>query len=263
MNFPLHPGKHALPAATDPGEHADYVRTWQPAATLAGLDGVVLTYQRRVLDQAGTAHRSSRLNWVRGDLLVLERRGRWLAVCGGFGLGAPAAALVLEQLIALGVRRVITVGTAASLRTELQAGELVVCDNALRDEGVSHHYLPPGSRVRPSKGLSERLAEALRGRGVTVRRGSGWTTDAPYRETAAEVTRYGRLGVLTADMEAAGVFAVAERRGVDAAAVFAVADSLAERRPRQDRAETHTALSTALEAALSALSAAAQTRPSG
>lgn len=142
----------------------------------------------------------------------------------------------------------------------MHAGELVVCDRALRDEGVSHHYLAPGSHVRPSRSLTERLVETLYARDVAVRRGAGWTTDAPYRETAAEVARYGSDGTLTADMEAAGVFAVAEHRNVDAAAVFAVADSLVDRRPREDRPNTNTntdtALHTALEAALSALSAA-------
>jgi uridine phosphorylase len=256
--FPLHPGKHALPAVTDPGEHVGWVRSRHPAATLAGFDGAVLVHQRRLLDQATAGRGVHRPEWVRGDLFVLERRDRRIAVCGGFGPGAPAAALVLEQLVALGVRRVITVGTAASLRADLPAGEIVVCDNALRDEGLSYHYLAPGPEIRPSKVLSERLVEALRGAGVTVRRGTGWTADAPYRETAAEVARYGEAGVLTADMEAAGLFAVAEHRGIDAAAVFAVADSLADRRPRPpDRPETHRALQWALEGAMIALTAAA------
>ncbi|MFF9076573.1 nucleoside phosphorylase [Streptomyces sp. NPDC014646] len=251
--FPLHPGKHALPAVPDPAEHTAYVKARQPTATLAGLGGAVLVYQRRVLERAASSHRCRRLDWVRGDLYVLKHRGRWLAVCGGFGLGAPAAALVVEQLVALGIRRVITVGTAASLRADLRAGELVVCDRALRDEGVSHHYLAPGSHVRPSRSLTECLVGALRARDVAVRRGTGWTTDAPYRETAAEVARYGSDGTLTADMEAAGVFAVAKHRRVAAAAAFVVTDSLVDRRPREDRPNTLTVLHTAVEAALSAL----------
>jgi uridine phosphorylase len=259
--FPLHPGKHALPAVPDPGEHARWLRSRHPAATLADVAGAVLVHQRRLLDQATVGRGVHHPDWVRGDLYLLERRDRRIAVCGGFGPGAPAAALVLEQLVALGVRRVITVGTAASLRAEPAAGEIVVCDNALRDEGLSYHYLAPGPEVRPSEELSERLAEALRGLGVTVRRGTGWTTDAPYRETAAEVTRYGEAGVLTADMEAAGLFAVAEYRGIDAAAVFAVADSLVDRRPRPpERPETHRALQRALEGAMTALTAAAAGR---
>jgi uridine phosphorylase len=256
--FPLHPGKHALPAVTDPGEHAAYVRTREPAAALAEVDGVVLVYQRHMMELVSSRYRARQVGWVRGDLLLLEHQGRRLGVCGGFGLGAPASALVLEQLVALGTSRVITVGTAASLRAELHAGELVVCDSALRDEGVSHHYLAPGSYVRPSRGLTEHLVQSLHAQDIAVRRGAGWTTDAPYRETAAEVAHYGHVGVLTADMEAAAVYAVAEHRRIDATAVFAVADSLVDRRPCQDSPETRSALHTALESALTALSTAAR-----
>ncbi|GLF97372.1 nucleoside phosphorylase [Streptomyces yaizuensis] len=236
----------------DPAEHAAYIREREPAATLEDLDGVIMVYQRHMVEHAVSHQVARRLDWVRADLHVLEHQGSKVGICGGFGPGAPAAALVLEQLIALGTRRVITVGTAASLRTDLYPGDLVVCDSALRDEGVSHHYLPPQARIRPSPDLTDRLVESLRALDVPVRRGPGWTTDAPYRETAAEIAGYGSLGVLTADMEAAGVFAVAEYRGIEAAAVFAVADALIGRRPRLDHPGTRNALHTALEAALGA-----------
>ncbi|MQS37543.1 phosphorylase [Streptomyces katsurahamanus] len=251
--MPLHPGKHILPAVPDPAEHAAYIREREPAATLADLGGVILVYQRHMVEHAASRHAARRLDWVRADLCVLEHQGGKVGICGGFGPGAPAAALVLEQLIALGTRRVITVGTAASLRTDLHSGDLVVCDSALRDEGVSHHYLPPQAHITPSPDLTDRLVGSLRTLDAPVRRGPTWTTDAPYRETAAEIAGYGSLGVLTADMEAAGVFAVAEHRGIEAAAVFAVADALIGRRPRQDHPGTRNALRTAVEAALSTL----------
>ncbi|MFB7362320.1 nucleoside phosphorylase [Streptomyces hydrogenans] len=262
--LPHHPGKHALPALGDPADHARHVRTRHPDATLAGHDGAVLVYQDRALAHAVAAYGGHRrIGWVRGNLRLIERSGRRLAVCGGFGPGAPAAALILEQLVALGIRRVVTVGTAASLHTSLAPGSVVVCTRALRDDGLSQHYLPPGPYADPSPGLTRHLTGALHARDAAPRRGAGWTTSAVYRETAAEVARYGALGILTADMEAAGVFAVAEHRGIDAAAVFAVADCLAERRPRRDHPRTEAALHTAVEAALAALSAAARERPHG
>ncbi|MFF8991161.1 nucleoside phosphorylase [Streptomyces sp. NPDC014983] len=261
--FPLHPGKYALRAVTDPTEHAQHVRGQYPKATLADVDGVVLLHQQDVLKQAVTRYPSRRVHWVRGELFILKRRDRQVAVCGGFGLGAPAATLVLEQLIALGARRVITVGTAATLRSDLSPGQLVICDNALRDEGVSHHYLPPGSHIKASQQLTRDLAGSLRARGVDARRGPSWTTDALYRETSAEVSRYGGHGVLTADMEAAAVFAVAKYRRIDAAAVFAVADSLVERQTRHGQSQVGVALHTAVEAALSAVGPAKVRRPQG
>ncbi|WP_446040138.1 nucleoside phosphorylase [Streptomyces sp. SID1121] len=238
--FPLHPGKHHLPAVTDPGEHAAYVRTRTLGATLAGLDAVVLIYQRTLLTHITTHYATRPLEgWVRGDLHVLDNgSGRRIGACGGFGPGAPAAALIVEQLIALGTRRIITLGTAAALHPDLGPGDAVLGDSALRDEGLSHHYLPPGRTARPSAGLTGHLARTLRARGIAVRRGPVWSTDAPYRETAAEVARYAAEGILLADMEAAAVFAVAEHRNVQAAALFTVADSLVDRRPRTDSPAT-------------------------
>ncbi|MFJ2223680.1 nucleoside phosphorylase [Streptomyces anulatus] len=252
--FPLHPGKHALPAVPDPAEHAAYVRTTDPEADLAPFDGVVLLYQGRILEHALRTYRTHpRPGWVRGGLHLVEDQGRGFALCGGFGLGAPAAALVVEQLVALGTQRIITVGTAASLQHDLRPGALVVCTSALRDEGLSHHYLPPGRTASPSPALTRHLTEALAPYDAPVTCGSIWTTDAPYRETTAEVTRYGAEGILAADMEAAAVFAVGHCRTVAVATVLAIADSLVDRRPRQHSPDTEHALHTALAAAAQAL----------
>jgi purine-nucleoside phosphorylase len=58
--------------------------------------------------------------------------------------------------------------------------------------------------------------------------GPTWTIDTPYRETVAEARHYQQAGVMTVEMEAAAVFAVAAYRGVAAAAAFAISDSLAD-----------------------------------
>ncbi|QWQ45155.1 nucleoside phosphorylase [Streptomyces sp. YPW6] len=252
--FPLHPGKHALPAVPDPAEHAAYVRTTDSDADLSTFDGVVLLYQGRLLEHALRTYRTSpRPGWVRGGLHLVEAQGRGFALCGGFGLGAPAAALVVEQLAALGTQRIITVGTAASLQRDLRPGSLVVARSALRDEGLSHHYLAPGRTASPSPALTQHLTEALASYDPPVTRGPIWTTDAPYRETTAEVTRYEAEGILAADMEAAAVFAVGHCRTVAVATVLAIADSLLDRRPRQHSPDTEHALHTALAAAAQAL----------
>ncbi|MFC5720857.1 nucleoside phosphorylase [Streptomyces gamaensis] len=261
-SFPLFGGKHALPAATDPGEHAAYLRTREPDASLDHLGGVVLVYQRSLLRDVLAAEKASLLDgWVRGDLWLVQHDGRWVGVCGGFGPGAPAAALVLEQLVSLGVAHVITVGTAGALQPDLHAGDLVVCTRALRDEGLSRHYLAPARYARPSTALTDHLVRTLQTTGLAVRQGPGWSTDAPYRETHGEVLLYSSDGILTADMEAAGVFAVAEHRGVNAAALFVVADSLLDRRPRQDSPDTRTSLLTAARASLTALAADPRSPP--
>ncbi|WP_053675784.1 nucleoside phosphorylase [Streptomyces sp. WM4235] len=259
-SFPLHPGKYALQAIPDPAEHAAHVRAGHPTANLAGVNGVVLLYQTQLLEYARSRYDTRPCpGWVRGHLDLAEDDGGTFALCGGFGLGAPAAALIVEQLAALGARRIITAGTAATLQPHLLPGALVVCNHALRDEGLSHHYLPPARSVAPSPALTKRLTDALTRAGAPSSLGPTWTIDAPYRETATEVAGYGAEGVLTVDMEAAAVFAVGLHRSLDVATVFAVADSLVERRPHTQSQNINTinALHTALTAAVEALGASA------
>ncbi|MET9484392.1 hypothetical protein [Streptomyces sp. NPDC006638] len=151
--FPLHPGKRHLPAVTDPAEYAAYVHTRAPGATLAGFVALVLVYQRTLLAHITTHYVTRPLEgWVREELHVLDNGGgRRIGACGGFGPGAPAAALIVGQLIALGTRRIITLGTAAALHPDSGPGDAVLGDSALRDEGLSHHCLPPGRTARPER----------------------------------------------------------------------------------------------------------------
>ncbi|MFD8986174.1 nucleoside phosphorylase, partial [Streptomyces sp. NPDC059564] len=213
----------------------------------------ILLYQSRLAEHARSTYRTRLRPWVRGGLDLAEHNGRHIALCGNFGLGAPAAALAVEQLAALGTRRIITVGTAAALQPGLRPGTLVVCDRALRDEGLSHHYLPPGRSIDPWPGLTQHLLKALAGVDGPVTCGTSWTTDAPYRETAVEVADHQSAGILTADMEAAAVFAVGRHRAVETAAVLVVADSLVDRLPRGKSPAVEGALRTALAASVIAL----------
>jgi uridine phosphorylase len=154
--------------------------------------------------------------------------GGTVAAVGGFGIGGPAAAITLEEIIAAGVRRIVSIGGAGALHSGLTIGDLVVCDGAIRDEGVSHHYLPPDDRyVHPDAGLTARLFDAVTRRTDHVTIGRTWTIDALYRETREEVLHYRAEGVLTVEMEAASLAAVALHRGVAFATAFAVMDSLA------------------------------------
>jgi len=168
------------------------------------------------------------------------------------GPGAPYAAIVVEELSALGARRFVIVGIAGSIQPEVRAGSLVICERALRDEGTSHHYVRPSRFAFPSPRLVSRLRGALDRAGEEYRVGPTWTIDAPYRETVPEIRRYRREGIVTVEMEASTVFAVAGVRKKESAALFVISDHLDERgwEPRfHDCAPPlHRALDLALEA---------------
>ncbi|MEQ7010868.1 nucleoside phosphorylase [Actinopolymorpha sp. B17G11] len=192
----------------------------------------VLCYPRWLLREVLGSEPTSTYPWAyRGDVHRLDATDGQVALVGGIGVGAPAAAMLVEELGAHGVRQFIVIGMAGGLQNDQEPCGFVVADRALRDEGLSHHYLPPARFCTPSTELAARLTRELQTNAGTtsVRVGTTWTTDAPYRETAEEVRRYQTEGVLTVEMEAAAVFAVAEVRGYDAAAGFVVSDLLTER----------------------------------
>jgi len=130
------------------------------------------------------------------------------------GVGAPLAAGLLEEVIALGCRKFIACGGAGVLDREIAVGHVVVPTSAVRDEGTSYHYLPPAREVAPDPLAVAAIERVLKAHGVPYVLGKTWTTDAFYRETPARVRRRRLEGCLTVEMEAAALFAVARFRGV-------------------------------------------------
>ena len=157
------------------------------------------------------------------DIYVDEKKGYCYVT--GFGVGAPAMAMALEVLIALGVKELVLMGIAGSLQPEAVAADLVLCDSAVADEGISKHYVPK-EVLKPSAVLTKRLGTALKKEKLDYHVGPTWTTDAIFRETAEEVAHYQKKNVLTVEMEASAFFAICEQKKVKAAAAFVVSDEL-------------------------------------
>ena len=245
MRYPNFDGKHAERSLIEPERYLVYQRARGKMPTRPPPEGVILCYTQRLLAHVRTNHQVEPCDGFLPRLFYLTESGLTesgprVGVMGGFGIGAPAAAIILEGLIAFGVRRFISIGTAGTLQPDIAIGDLVVCERAIRDEGTSHHYLPPDKYALPSAPLTAALAAALGRAGRPHRLGTSWTTDAPYRETRAEAAWYQAEGVAAVDMEAAALFSVAAYRGAEMAAVFAIFDSLVLhapiRRPRGARA---------------------------
>jgi uridine phosphorylase len=142
-----------------------------------------------------------------------KRGGRRLAFFH-VPVGAPAATGHLEELVALGAKKFIACGGAGVLDRDIAVGHLMVPYSAVRDEGTSYHYLPPGREVAAHPDAVAAIKEMLDDRGLPCRVAKTWTTDAPFRETTGKVARRKKEGCLTVEMEAAALFAVAQFRGV-------------------------------------------------
>lgn len=183
---------------------------------------VILTFQSALLDAVVPDQTGDPIPIVRDQEVhpITENVG----IIGNFGIGAPVTATVAENLIAGGVNVLCIVGGAAALQPSIDPTDVILADRAIRDEGVSYHYLPDETDATPTGELVDHLEAAYIDGGFTTHRGTTSTTSALYRETTDEVEAYVTDGVVSVEMEAAGLFAVAEYRGVESAAVFDVGD---------------------------------------
>ena len=230
MPFPNFPHKYESEALMTPQDMLAYRRSLGRLPRIDPPQSVILCLQRGLPERLRWRYPIRKVGRLIGDLYLLKRSGGKVAVLTNFGLGAPQISALAEELIAWGTRRLVSLSLSAGLQPDLKPGDIVVCERALRDEGVSHHYLPPDKFVQADQRLVESLVGALQSAGMPFTIGATWSTDAPYQETRAEVQQYQSEGIKTAEMETAGLFAVAQVRGVQAASVLVVGDSLADLR---------------------------------
>lgn len=184
-----------------------------PRALLPGDPGRALALAQTLLDQ---------------PLMCNHNRGLWgytgRAADGepltiqSTGMGGPSAAIVASELIDLGVRRLIRVGTCGAIAAGLALGDLVVATEAIAADGASR-ALGAGERVSADAGLSAALAADHAGPVVS--------SDLFYDPRGDErQAGWAAAGALAVEMEAAAILAVAARRGARAACLLAVTDLL-------------------------------------
>ena len=130
------------------------------------------------------------------------------------GVGAALAVGFMEELIGMGVRQLIACGGCGVLKSDIAAGHPVIINSAVRDEGTSYHYLPPGRQVSASPQAVTALQKVFDQHHLLYETGKSWTTDGLYRETPAKRDRRLAEGCLVVEMEAAAFFAVAQFRHV-------------------------------------------------
>jgi uridine phosphorylase len=171
-----------------------------------------------------------RAGGMNGDLYALKKPKDKIGIMTGFGGGSPMTVELAEEFAAMGAKCMILMTWGGILQPDLNPGDIVVIDKAIRDEGTSYHYLPPAKYVDADAELADKLMEAIHARGGTCSRGTTWTTDAPFRETPEEIRQYQAEGVKTVEMESAGLFTVGQVRNIPTASVVIGMDKLADLR---------------------------------
>lgn len=152
------------------------------------------------------------------------------------GMGGPTLEIVVNELLMLGVRTFLRVGTTGSIQPEVKAGSLVITEGAVRIDGTSDHYAPPAYPAVADLDLTVALRDAARAAGVPhavgitassasfyagqqrFDSGTGWVPRA-FRGSLDE---WRGLGVLNYEMEAATLFTLARIARARAGCVCAV-----------------------------------------
>ena len=145
----------------------------------------------------------------------------------GCAVGASFAVLLAEQLFASGCELLLSVTSSGMITSLGDPPYFVIINRALRDEGISLHYLPPGDWSAAPGRLLDLVDGRLGGLVQRVVTGSTWTTDAPYRETEAAIAEAEALGIAAVEMEAAALYAFATARHRDVLCLAHVTNSMA------------------------------------
>jgi DeoD family purine-nucleoside phosphorylase len=152
------------------------------------------------------------------------------------GVGGPSAAIVLEELVELGVKRFLRVGTCGALQPHLRHGDLILALSAVPDDGTSLRYAG-GEPIAPTADwdLLHGVVHAAKAMGERLSYvGPIVSTDVFYEPDSERFARWRARGLLAVEMEAAALFTVASLRGVQAGCLLAVSDVLVEGRSRID-----------------------------
>lgn len=141
------------------------------------------------------------------------------------GMGCPSAAIVMEELIQLGVKRFLRVGTCGGLQPDLRLGDLIVALTAVPADGTARHYVG-GEPHCPTADweLVHSAVHAAKELGQPLRVGPVASSDTFYDPDAERHKRWSARGVLAVEMEAAVVFTIGALRGVQAGCLLTVSD---------------------------------------
>ena len=143
----------------------------------------------------------------------------------GTGMGGPGATIVFEELIQLGVKTLLRVGTCGGLQLDQKLGDTVVAISAVAADATASHLVgnEPHSPTA-SWELTHAAVHAAEALGQAVHVGPVASSDLFYNPDEGIYARWSKRGVLAVEMEAAALFTVAALRGVRGGCILLVSD---------------------------------------
>lgn len=164
------------------------------------------------------------------DLLVFTGKYKGVPVSVAVhGIGAPSAAIVFEELAMLGAKAIVRLGTAGSLRKDVDVTHAVVATGAAYYHGGTLGAYAPGCCLpnSPDPWVTVELYKNAKEL-LPTHSGPVVSTDAFYAEDEHFVEFWSKRGVIAVEMECATLFSLGWMRGFKTGALLIIADSLVD-----------------------------------
>lgn len=146
------------------------------------------------------------------------------------GMGCPSTAIAAEELINIGAKYLVRIGSTGALQPELKIGDLVISTGSMKNEGTSRFYVPDCFPAVPDFDFTRELIDTARAMqpqmGCGIYYGINASDDAFYGETPEWIEKLSKLGCLNVEMESSALYTVCHRRGVKGAMISAVSGNL-------------------------------------
>jgi len=165
------------------------------------------------------------------------------------GIGCPSAVIVLEELVSLGAKILIRIGTCGGVQKKIKPGDLIIPDSAIPLVGLLKSYQLNLRRTPPEIALMKNLIEKAKDFPPRTWVGPICTSDAFYQEKK-EAKEWKSKGILAMEMECAGLFALAKLRKVKAGAILTATDNILYGRQVMESKEIKKAINTMCKIAL-------------
>jgi DeoD family purine-nucleoside phosphorylase len=144
------------------------------------------------------------------------------------GMGCPSAAIVFEELVQLGVKRFLRVGTCGGLQPDMKLGDLIVAISAIAADSTAAHLVNEPHVPTSDWELVHSAVHAAKELSKPVRVGPIVSSDLFYNPDDGQYQRWSERGVLAVEMEAAVLFTLGALRKVQAGCVLTVSDVVVE-----------------------------------
>jgi DeoD family purine-nucleoside phosphorylase len=147
----------------------------------------------------------------------------------GTGMGCPGASIVFEELIQLGCKRLLRVGTCGGLQPQHALGDLIVALTAVPADSTAMHLVDNEPHCPTAAwSLIHGAVHAAKELGQSLHVGPIVSSDLFYNPNEGQYERWSKRGVLAVEMEASALFTIGALRGVDAGCLLTVSDIVVE-----------------------------------